>query len=94
MDSETLKALGTGSAQFVLAAGYLPVLWLVRALWLERSALVEKFMAMLAQQYADAAQRKELWEAQARVIEGQTRSITDMTREIATLREDVRRLKP
>ena len=33
MDAETLKLLGNGGSQMILAIGYIPVLWLVRTLW-------------------------------------------------------------
>jgi len=89
IDPTLAAALGTA---FTVSMGGIG--WLVKAMWADRVALMEKFLKMLAQQYEDAAKRKELWEAQARVIEGQTRTITDLTREIGHLREDVRRLKP
>ena len=89
IDATLATAIG---AVFSMAMGAIG--WLVKALWGERTALTEKFVAMLDRQYADADKRKDLWEAQAKVIDGQTRSITDMIREITTLREEVRRLKP
>lgn len=90
MDLATLQALGTGSAQVVLAAGYLPVFWLVKTLWSARDALQDKIMAMLDKQYADADKRKELWDAQAKVIDGQTAAIKDLTREVSALRDRAR----
>lgn len=94
VDAETLKALGTGSAQFVLAAGYLPVFWLVKTLWTARDTLQDKILAMLDKQYADADGRKTLWDAQRQVIEGQSTAIKDLSREVMSLRADIQRGKP
>ena len=93
MDAETLKLLGNGGSQMILAIGYLPVLWLVRTLWIERTALQEKFLAMLGQQFDDAARRKELWDGQAKVIEGQTQATKDLKQEIQSLRTDIQRVR-
>jgi hypothetical protein len=93
MDPETLKLIGSGSAQVVLAAGYVPMFWMIKVLWSDRAALSDKLMAMLALQFADADKRRDLWDAQAKVIDGQTTVIKDMTREVAGLRTDIQRVK-
>ncbi len=89
MDAETLKLLGNGGSQMILVFGYLPVLWLVRALWKERGELSDKFLAMLGQQFDDASRRKDLWDGQAKVIEGQTQATRDLKQEIQSLRADI-----
>lgn len=85
MDIETLKLLGSGSAQLVLAAGYIPMFILIKKLWSDRDSISEKLFAMLELQFADSTTRKELWNAQAKVIDGQTGAIKDLTREITAL---------
>lgn len=86
-----LKLIGNGSSQIILAAGYLPMFWLIKILWTARDTLSEKFMAMLALQFSDADKRKDLWDAQAKIIDGQTTAIKDLTREV---REGLQRTRP
>jgi len=83
MDAETLKLLGNGGSQMILAIGYLPVLWLVRTLWTERGAAQEKLATMLAQSYEASNTRKDLWTDLGKVVDGQSRQIEAQTREIS-----------
>ncbi len=93
MDPETWKALGTASPQLILAAGYAPCFWVIRTLWTKSDGLSDKLMAMLALQFADADKRRDLWDAQAKVIDGQTSVIKDLTREVAASRNEVAGLR-
>lgn len=85
MDTELLKLLGNGGSQLILAAGYYPVYVLIRALWDARESLQSKLVEMLAMKFADAANSKDLWSAQAKVIEDQTRTIAEQSRIISML---------
>ncbi len=48
---------------------------------------------MLATQFDDASRRKDLWDGQAKVIEGQTQATRDLKQEIQSLRADITRVK-
>lgn len=85
MDPELLKLLGNGGSQVILAAGYYPAYVLIRALWTAREALQFKIIEMLALKFADAANAKDLWSAQSKVIEDQTRTIAEQSKIIASL---------
>ena len=94
MDSELIKLIGGGGSQIILTAGYIPMAWLIRVLWSDRAALGDKILAILTQQFADAEKRKDLWDAQAKVIDGQTGAIKDLTREVQAARSDIQRIRP
>lgn len=100
MDAELLKAIGSGSAQLILAAGYIPVIWLVKVLWTDRNNATDKIVEMLRLQFGDAAARKDLWDKltqtvaeQARAINDQNKTLAEAAKTVADLREDLRRLK-
>ena len=88
-----IKLIGGGGSQIILAAGYLSAIWLIKTFWARHDAISDKLMAMLALQFSDAEKRRELWDAQAKVIEGQTTTIKDLTREVAASRADVAGLR-
>lgn len=105
MESEMLKLIGNGGSQIILAAGYIPMFWVIKALWAKCDALGDKILSMLALQYADADKRKELWDAQTKVIDGQTTVIKDQVRTIDSqtvaikdltreVREGLQRIRP
>lgn len=91
MDAETIKLIGTGGAQIVLVAGYLPVFWLIRTLWKDRGTMQDKVLDMLAKQYDDASRRKDLWDAQGKLIDSQTRAIDALREKIENFMDNIGR---
>jgi hypothetical protein len=94
METEMLKLIGGGGSQIILAAGYIPMFWLIKILWSDRADALAKLVEMLRLQFADQDGRKELWRTQGGIIEGQTRTISDLKTEVAGLRDELRRGKP
>ncbi len=85
METELLKLIGGGSAQLILVAGYIPLFWLVRTLWIERGEMSSKLLTMLQAQFTDQAVKKDLWDTQGKLVESQTRAIADLTRQVQIL---------
>ena len=49
MDLETIKLLGSASAQLLLAAGYAPMFWLIIRLWKDRADLQKMLFELVPQ---------------------------------------------
>ena len=89
-----MKDLGEATAQVILAAGYVPAGIAIAILWKACTKWQEKVLEMLALKFADASNAKDLWSAQAKVIEDQTRTIHGLEKQVAGLADEVRRLRP
>ena len=64
--------------------------WLVRSLWSSRDGAQAQLVEMLKLQYADAANRKDLWDKLTQSNLDLVREIKDLEKTVSDMKDDVR----